>query len=192
MICFKVSVGDVIISIISFCFIVFLFKRKTAYWMRISDWSSDVCSSDLRPLLRCLAVPDCLQGRAARALSLPHRGRAHRAGARDPRHGRGRDVHHSGLRRADLSDRAVGRYGAARQSADLPHGGQRGRDLAAPRSRAGSGALVRAANRGSLTDDFRDHPTKTLMGGKMMLFTRRYALGMLGAGMGMGDRKSVV
>src|SRR3546814_4711014 len=25
----------------------FFFKRKTAYEMRISDWSSDVCSSDL-------------------------------------------------------------------------------------------------------------------------------------------------
>src|SRR3546814_6385370 len=29
-----------------FCF-VFFFKQKTAYEMRISDWSSDVCSSDL-------------------------------------------------------------------------------------------------------------------------------------------------
>src|SRR3546814_1221628 len=28
--------------------IVFFFKQKTAYEMRISDWSSDVCSSDLR------------------------------------------------------------------------------------------------------------------------------------------------
>src|SRR3546814_497231 len=28
----------------------FFFKQKTAYEMRISDWSSDVCSSDLRPL----------------------------------------------------------------------------------------------------------------------------------------------
>src|SRR3546814_9701029 len=28
---------------------VFFFKQKTAYEMRISDWSSDVCSSDLRP-----------------------------------------------------------------------------------------------------------------------------------------------
>src|SRR3546814_8694986 len=27
--------------------IVFFFKKKTAYDMRISDWSSDVCSSDL-------------------------------------------------------------------------------------------------------------------------------------------------
>src|SRR3546814_8511648 len=29
-----------------FCFF-FFFKQKTAYEMRISDWSSDVCSSDL-------------------------------------------------------------------------------------------------------------------------------------------------
>src|SRR3546814_18188203 len=30
-------------------FIFFFFKQKTAYEMRISDWSSDVCSSDLFP-----------------------------------------------------------------------------------------------------------------------------------------------
>src|SRR3546814_5311769 len=30
---------------VDFCF----FKQNTAYEMRISDWSSDVCSSDLRP-----------------------------------------------------------------------------------------------------------------------------------------------
>src|SRR3546814_1424891 len=29
--------------------IFIFFKQKTAYEMRISDWSSDVCSSDLRP-----------------------------------------------------------------------------------------------------------------------------------------------
>src|SRR3546814_4492664 len=29
-------------------FIFFFFKQKTAYEMRISDWSSDVCSSDLQ------------------------------------------------------------------------------------------------------------------------------------------------
>src|SRR3546814_17929917 len=28
---------------------LFFFKQKTAYEMRISDWSSDVCSSDLTP-----------------------------------------------------------------------------------------------------------------------------------------------
>src|SRR3546814_4908756 len=30
----------------------FFFKQKTAYEMRISDWSSDVCSSDLSPAQR--------------------------------------------------------------------------------------------------------------------------------------------
>src|SRR3546814_2623450 len=29
------------------CYMFFFFKQKTAYEMRISDWSSDVCSSDL-------------------------------------------------------------------------------------------------------------------------------------------------
>src|SRR3546814_1755061 len=29
-------------------YILFFFKQKTAYEMRISDWSSDVCSSDLQ------------------------------------------------------------------------------------------------------------------------------------------------
>src|SRR3546814_8736808 len=29
------------------CLCIVFFKRKTAYEMRISDWSSDVCSSDL-------------------------------------------------------------------------------------------------------------------------------------------------
>src|SRR3546814_3956319 len=32
------------------CF--FFFKQKTAYELRISDWSSDVCSSDLHAMLR--------------------------------------------------------------------------------------------------------------------------------------------
>src|SRR3546814_589000 len=31
----------------SMIFVFFFFKQKTAYEMRISDWSSDVCSSDL-------------------------------------------------------------------------------------------------------------------------------------------------
>src|SRR3546814_1777199 len=32
----------------SCCVWFFFFKQKTAYEMRISDWSSDVCSSDLQ------------------------------------------------------------------------------------------------------------------------------------------------
>src|SRR3546814_4426122 len=35
---------------------VFFFKQKTAYEMRISDWSSDVCSSDLEIPYRRPAV----------------------------------------------------------------------------------------------------------------------------------------
>src|SRR3546814_5652571 len=34
------------------CVVFFFFKQKTAYEMRISDWSSDVCSSDLAPRAR--------------------------------------------------------------------------------------------------------------------------------------------
>src|SRR3546814_16013052 len=35
-----------------FCCFFFFFKQKTAYEMRISDWSSDVCSSDLKKDIR--------------------------------------------------------------------------------------------------------------------------------------------
>src|SRR3546814_18466715 len=41
-------------------FCLFFFKQKTAYDMRISDWSSDVCSSDLAELAelrRAVNVP---------------------------------------------------------------------------------------------------------------------------------------
>src|SRR3546814_2268167 len=40
---------------LEFCF---FFKQKTAYEMRISDWSSDVCSSDLRWHGKVQAVED--------------------------------------------------------------------------------------------------------------------------------------
>src|SRR3546814_9430257 len=39
-------------SCLSVVTVFFFFKQKTAYEMRISDWSSDVCSSDLRDLDR--------------------------------------------------------------------------------------------------------------------------------------------
>src|SRR3546814_7791154 len=37
--------------------IFFFFKQKTAYEMRISDWSSDVCSSDLNEPTGVRAAP---------------------------------------------------------------------------------------------------------------------------------------
>src|SRR3546814_1255379 len=50
-------------------FLFFFFKQKTAYEMRISDWSSDVCSSDLvRERDRILEVEDDRVGARRRGL----------------------------------------------------------------------------------------------------------------------------
>src|SRR3546814_2914156 len=43
----------------------FFFKQKTAYEMRISDWSSDVCSSDLQPRGIAVQSPDGCERRRA-------------------------------------------------------------------------------------------------------------------------------
>src|SRR3546814_10665543 len=43
---------------------IFFFKQKTAYEMRISDWSSDVCSSDLYATEDCGKTNNC--GKAKR------------------------------------------------------------------------------------------------------------------------------
>src|SRR3546814_17227714 len=65
--------------------IFFFFKQKTAYEMRISDWSSDVCSSDLieapyRPAMldegsdgmpTRLGGPSCLAGAVTGDYRLP-------------------------------------------------------------------------------------------------------------------------
>src|SRR3546814_10217001 len=48
---------------------LFLFKQKTAYEMRISDWSSDVCSSDRRRLER--HAPDGVDQPRSRQLNDP-------------------------------------------------------------------------------------------------------------------------
>src|SRR3546814_5288440 len=44
----------------------FFFKQKTAYEMRISDWSSDVCSSDL-----VAALPDLADERRRQVVAQP-------------------------------------------------------------------------------------------------------------------------
>src|SRR3546814_11279491 len=41
-----------VVRLLLYRFLLFFFKQKTAYEMRISDWSSDVCSSDLLMLLQ--------------------------------------------------------------------------------------------------------------------------------------------
>src|SRR3546814_5510609 len=50
----------VIVIAVSF----FFFKQKTAYEMRISDWSSDVCSSDLLSGLQPVVIGVFGQARA--------------------------------------------------------------------------------------------------------------------------------
>src|SRR3546814_1429214 len=68
------------------CDQVFFFKQKTAYEMRISDWSSDVCSSDLPssdPLVQpaigegFIGGPRLAEFDVARALKRIHRAHQH-------------------------------------------------------------------------------------------------------------------
>src|SRR3546814_7322851 len=83
----------------------FFFKQKTAYEMRISDWSSDVCSSDLQA-----ARPSCharRQGAARGDEGGAPASRLHRLPARSPPLARRRDddARRSCRRRADLGRR---------------------------------------------------------------------------------------
>src|SRR3546814_5042196 len=57
------------------CLFCFFFKQKTAYEMRISDWSSDVCSSDLvvATVLLVAAIICASQRVAFHAEQLAHR-----------------------------------------------------------------------------------------------------------------------
>src|SRR3546814_2794140 len=50
--------------------VVFFFKQKTAYEMRISDWSSDVCSSDLPLKRRRLTGEAAVEQRVDRGLDV--------------------------------------------------------------------------------------------------------------------------
>src|SRR3546814_8556350 len=58
-------------------YIFCVFKQKTAYEMRISDWSSDVCSSDLMDYnLRELGVGDLSVGKKVKQMAQGFYGRA--------------------------------------------------------------------------------------------------------------------
>src|SRR3546814_10844353 len=41
-------------NFVFFCYLIFFFNQNTAYGMRISYWSSDVCSSDLHKIFKYL------------------------------------------------------------------------------------------------------------------------------------------
>src|SRR3546814_624019 len=63
-----VTLVYVIMSRLKFC-VFFFFKQKTAYDMRISDWISDVCSSDLLGPKEGLALLNGTQFSTANALA---------------------------------------------------------------------------------------------------------------------------
>src|SRR3546814_6416366 len=70
------------------CFCFFLFNHETAYELRISDWSSDVCSSDL-PIAAARLAGRCAATVAAAGLppartDLPATRRRRGAGRPDP------------------------------------------------------------------------------------------------------------
>src|SRR3546814_6929759 len=97
---------------IGFSIILFLFKQKTAYEMRISDCSSDVCSSDLAVprdgiSRREFGQPAAAHG-AARGLARTAGGDARQGDHRGRLSADPRGVRRPGRRRADDVRRAQG------------------------------------------------------------------------------------
>src|SRR3546814_1259300 len=103
--------------VLSLLFSFFFFKQKTAYEMRISDWSSDVCSSDLywlRPWDGLSSVAACLPCGRARPTcpcqSAPgpknrRRGRSERCDPHRPESSRTSSSHPCGSSLRPASDR---------------------------------------------------------------------------------------
>src|SRR3546814_14292677 len=85
--------------------VVFVFKQKSADEMRISDWSSDVCPSDLAA--GRAEGPSCGAGGGRR----PHRGggRPCRGGGPALRGGRRRGARHRNARPPNSDERRVGK-----------------------------------------------------------------------------------
>src|SRR3546814_998776 len=108
----------------------FFFKQKTAYEMRISDWSSDVCSSDLQ----------CVDRR-----SLGQRRRLDRLGLRQRRHG-GLGEGGRGHRKGGEAGKTVGTGVAHELGSGIPLV-TRGRPRAGPGRRGGAGANRTRLNR---------------------------------------------
>src|SRR3546814_481843 len=100
-----------------YCFCFFFFKQKTAYEMRISDWSSDVCSSDLGSTRRSLPADFDAWNRRTGGPSGRDR-RSARKGASAGRAGSRRSVE-SGLRRDDRPPAGARVLATRNQDADI-------------------------------------------------------------------------
>src|SRR3546814_7482585 len=100
-----VKLSECYVFILFIC-IFFFFKQKTAYEMRISDWSSDVCSSDLF----------CGTGQRLSRLGSGYLGRrpaARRADPADSGNGLGKPYFASGAHGAALERNGQGQIGRA-------------------------------------------------------------------------------
>src|SRR3546814_5411267 len=132
---FLFFVGFMSIFRLMFFFFFFYLKQKTPYEMRFSDWSSDVCSSDLtfphharQPAPQDAARPDRADifQAAHRAIHLrlcrPQGDAARRGGAKDRREHQGRDALQQAVRRRHdvTDDRRRGRDGGGARGRPLP------------------------------------------------------------------------
>src|SRR3546814_12517508 len=112
-------------------FVFFFFKQKTAYEMRSSDWSSDVCSSDL-------LAASCQQSRAQVDAVAQHRKQQDRAAL--PLAAVSKEL---SLQRGGQQGKAAGEPGLATGQAEpgkaeSPGGGDKGRPAEAGRQDGGS------------------------------------------------------
>src|SRR3546814_12891179 len=108
-------------------FFFFFFKQKTAYEMRISDWSSDVCSSDLEgPGREPLDMARDLDRVAAAAEEEAERGAVEREQQRDQYSGHAEVDRHAAVRDRPDAIPAVGadilRHHRADRGADRERG----------------------------------------------------------------------
>src|SRR3546814_2948515 len=124
------------------CSVFIFFKQKTAYDMRISDWSSDVCSSDLGELL---SIGSIESARLHHRITEHHRdaerlwcGVGPEGVARQMRH-----VEH----RAHVDAAAEDRIGRRQRRDQLLDGGSRRLDILAEFVEKRVGALDRKSTR---------------------------------------------
>src|SRR3546814_6326870 len=101
----------------------FVFKQKTAYEMRISDWSSDVCSSDLHGRGISQRLVPQRRSRRDRQRGLPERRRSQEGHDQDRR----RERRESRSRRSHLhASGGIGSGGVRRAASALDRGGDSG------------------------------------------------------------------
>src|SRR3546814_13029019 len=102
----------------SVCDVVFFCKQKTAYEMRISDWSSDVCSSDLDRAERGGVRPRRINRERPEAAARGHEladQRLHAAARHQRAHGR---LHHADRDATEIDLRPSPRHRAGGQLLD--------------------------------------------------------------------------